>query len=80
MTKKRGEIDCRNDERGELDEVFASNCTVHLERMSDSQFYLGVYTPIFEGRFFIGAKRAYVLANAMEVERVPRKRKLKGRQ
>jgi hypothetical protein len=30
------------DDRGELDEVFVSNADVHLERMSDGSFWIGI--------------------------------------
>jgi hypothetical protein len=28
-----------------LDEIVVSNCTVHLERMDDGWYYLGIYEP-----------------------------------
>lgn len=80
MAKKRdiqgdaskGEIELRYDELG-LDEVVANNVTVHLERMSDNSYYLGIYTKREEGRFYIGAARAKVIASCTDLERVQRK-------
>jgi hypothetical protein len=78
---KRGGVEVRYqgdtrypDRADTLDDVVAENCTVHLERMSDSSWYLGVYTKREEVRFFIGAARANVEANECSRDRLPRAR------
>jgi hypothetical protein len=56
-----------DDGRTEFDEIVASNCTVHLEKMDDGKFYLGVETATERVKFWIFAKRGRI--DAMEYER-----------
>ena len=53
-----------------VDDFFAAKCDVHLERMEDSNYWMGVY--LADGtklRFFIGHKNPLARVNAyFEVE------------
>lgn len=51
----------------EFDEIVATNATVHLEKMSNGKFYLGVTTPTEDVKFWIFAKRGGI--GALEYER-----------
>lgn len=51
----------------DLDEIIARDCTVHLERMDNNWYWIGIDTP--DGKthmFHLGAKRATVKATHVE--------------
>ncbi len=53
----------------EFDEIVASNCDVHLEKMDEGLFYLGVETADEYAKFWISAKTGEI--GAMEYDRGP---------
>lgn len=60
-------IELRNID-GELDEVVAKDAFVHIERMSDGEFYIGITTSDAEVKVFIVSRtgRAVVDAHASQ--------------
>lgn len=38
-------FEIRNDDKGKIDEVIASDCFVHIERMRGDCFYVGITMP-----------------------------------
>lgn len=54
----------------EFDEIVADNATVHLEKMDDGKFYLGVSTPTEDVKFWIFAKRGRIDAAEYDREAV----------
>jgi hypothetical protein len=57
-----------DDDSVEFDEVVATNATVHLEKMNDRQFFLGVENSVGRVSVFLGAKRAHVAGSVSETE------------
>lgn len=55
--------------RQEFDEIVATNATVHLEKMDNGRFYLGVTTPTEDVKFWIFAKNGCSHIDAKEYSR-----------
>ncbi len=73
MSKRKPEIEVRiatlGDGSRELDEIVADNCTVHLEKITDSMFSLMVYAERETACFHIHTKNGKAHIDAHEVWR-----------